>query len=265
MQFSDLFSNPKPLIAVIHLLPLPGAPLFDGNVQAIYDRAIAEAEVFMQAKVDGLIIENFRDLPFYPDRVPAETIAAMSTVVREVVNRVSVPVGVNVLRNDADAALSIATATGADFIRVNVHNGAVLTDQGIVQGRAHETLRKRSSLRSKVLIFADVSVKHAYPLAAADLKNLTQDLSKRSLADAVIVSGAGTGIETDLNDLKTVQENSNLPVLIGSGTTPSNLRNLHGLASGFIVGSYFKKDGIVTNPVEAERVQDFVQVYRILS
>ncbi len=264
MQFSDIFSRPKPLIPVIHLQALPGAPLYNGKVQEVYDQAIREAEIFAAEGVDGLIIENFRDLPFYPDRVPAETIAAMATVAREIRNRVKIPIGINVLRNDAEAALAIATAVGAEFIRVNVHNGAALTDQGIVQGRAFATLRKRRHLLSQTLIFADVAVKHAYPLAEAPLDKLTQDLALRSMVDALIVSGSGTGAETDVNDLRTVKNNSPLPVLIGSGTTPSNLRHLHPIADGFIVGSYFKKEGIATNPVEAARVKDFVQVYRIL-
>lgn len=265
MIFSDLFSTPKPLIACIHLMALPGAPLYAGDLKAVYDRAIREAEIFARAGVDGLIIENFMDVPFFPDQVPNETVACMSAVAREVRNRVQCPLGINVLRNDADAALSVAVASQADFIRVNVHNGAMLTDQGLVQGKAYATLRKRAQLGADILVFADVGVKHAAQIAELGLDIQARDLTKRSLADALIVSGSGTGAATNFNDLKLVQENSNLPVLIGSGTTPNNLRPLHNVASGFIVGSYFKRDGIAQNEVEEGRVQDFVQVYRAIS
>ena len=265
MRAQDLFQTKKPLIACIHLLALPGAPGYEGSMQAVIDRAVEEATLFADLGVDALIIENFRDIPFYPDRVPNETVAAMATISREVVNRVDVPIGINVLRNDADAALSIATAVDAQFIRVNVHNAAVLTDQGIVQGRAYETLRKRKALNAQVLIMADVAVKHAAPIANLGLDVEARDLSERSLADALIVSGSGTGAETDFNDLKVVKENTHLPVLIGSGVKPANIRQLNTLADGFIVGSYFKKDGMVLNEVEPTRVREFIDIFRVLS
>lgn len=261
MKFQDLFSHRKPLIACIHLRALPGSPLYDGNLQAIYDQALAEAELFAAQGVDGLIMENFRDIPFYPDRAPAETVAAMAAVGREVVRKVKIPLGINVLRNDADAALSIAASIGAHFIRVNVHNAAVLTDQGIVQGKAYETLRKRNHLRSQVLVMADVAVKHAAPLANLGMDIEARDLTERSLADVLIVSGSGTGAETSVQDLQTVRDNTHLPVIIGSGTRPSNLKHLHPLADGFIVGSYFKQGGMADNQVDPSRVKDFVQVF----
>ena len=265
MSFKDLFPKRKPLIACIHLMALPGAPLYGGNLSAVYDRAIREAEIFGNAGVDGLIIENFMDVPFYPDRVPSETIAAMASIAREIRNRVTCPIGINVLRNDADAALAVAVAAEAHFIRVNVHNGAMLTDQGVVQGRAFATLRKRAQLGANILILADVGVKHAARIAEMGLDIEARDLTKRSLADALIVSGSGTGAATDFNDLKLVQENTHLPVIIGSGTTPNNLRLLHSEASGFIVGSYFKREGIAQNEVQPSRVRDFVEVYRAIS
>lgn len=265
MRSKDLFFTHKPLIACIHLLALPGAPLYEGDMTAVIDRAVEEAELFAAKGVDALIIENFRDIPFFPDRVPNETVAAMATISREVINRIDVPLGINVLRNDADAALSIANAVGAQFIRINVHNAAVLTDQGVVHGKAYETLRKRKALNSQVLIAADVAVKHAAPLAALGLDVEARDLSERSLADALIVSGSGTGAETDFNDLKVVKENTHLPVMIGSGVNPSNIRQLSSLADGFIVGSYFKKDGIALNNVEPTRVEEFIDIFRVVN
>lgn len=264
IQYQDLFPARKPLIACIHLLALPGAPLYDGNLQGIYDRALAETDIFVQHGVDALIVENFRDVPFYPDRVPAETIAAMAAVCREIRNRTSIPLGINVLRNDADAALSVAAAIGADFIRVNVHNAAVLTDQGLVQGRAYATVRKRNQLGAKVLIFADVAVKHAAPVAPIGIDIEARDLTERSMADALIVSGTGTGQATDLKDLQVVKDNTHLPVVIGSGTHPGNLRTLHALADGFIVGSYFKENGKADNPVAPDRVRDLSAIYSAL-
>src|SRR4030095_10740654 len=115
MAFRDLFTSPKPLIACIHLIPLPGSPRYAGTMREVYDTALAEAAIFAQYPIDGLIVENFRDAPFYPHALPAESIAALTAVTREVVRVAQVPVGVNALRNHAQAAMAIATARQAEF------------------------------------------------------------------------------------------------------------------------------------------------------
>lgn len=253
-NFSSLFKNEKPVIACIHLQALPGAPEYKGNMDTVYNKALEEARIFVSLGVNALIIENFRDKPFYPNQVPAETIAGLTAVGREIVNAVSVPVGINVLRNDAHAAMAIATAIQAQFIRVNIHMNAVVSEQGIIQGNSHHTLRLRQHLKSNVLIFADVGVKHAAALASRGLAIETKDLCERGLADAIIVSGELTGSETQAADLLMVKEYSNVPVLIGSGVTPENLDALK-KADGFIVGSYFKKDGYADNAVMPKRVE----------
>jgi membrane complex biogenesis BtpA family protein len=226
-------------------------------MQHVYDTSLAEVEIFMRHGIDGLIVENFRDKPFFPGRVPAETIAALASLTREIVKRVNVPVGVNVLRNDAEAAIAIATATGAHFIRVNVHMNAVVSEQGIIEGRSHETLRLRAALRSNALIFADVGVKHAAALADRGLATETKDLAERGLVDAIIVSGELTGAETKTEDIDIVRQNTNLPIVIGSGATPENLHKVYSKVDGIIVGSYFKKDGKGNNLVEEARVKVF--------
>lgn len=264
MQFKDLFSAGKPLIACVHLLPLPGSPRYTGDMDAVYENALAEARIFKRQGVDGLVVENFRDMPFYPDRVPAETVAALAAVSREVKKATDLPLGINVLRNDAQSAIAIAAAVQADFIRVNVHCGAAVADQGVLQGVAYATLRLRSTLRSEVLIFADAGVKHTTPLGPRSLGLEAKDLTKRGLADAVVVSGAATGSETRADDLDLVRQNTHLPVLVGSGATPENLEHLFPRADGFIVGSYFKKDGKAENLVEEVRVKTFVERFKAL-
>ena len=265
MKFNSLFHHPKPIIGCIHLLSLPGAPGYSGDFQKVIDLAIDEASVFQKEGIHGIIIENFRDFPFYPDHLPSETIAAMTVVslrVKEVFHR---PIGINALRNDAHSALAIAEATGADFIRVNVHTGAALTDQGIIQGKAHDTLRLRQILKSKVHIFADVAVKHAAPLAQRSIEMETADTDQRGMADAIIVSGEHTGGETQTDVLQRVKQSTFKPVLIGSGITKENLPTYLGLADGFIVGSHFKKDGNAMNRVEQHRVQAFMQRWKELT
>lgn len=265
MDFKDLFPTPKPLIACIHLLPLPGAPRYAGSMRAIYDTALAEVAIFHRYPIDGLIVENFRDSPFYPHRLPAETIAALAAVTREIVRAASVPVGVNALRNDAYAAVAIAAATEATFIRVNVHMGAVVSDQGLLQGKSHETLRLRARLRSSVLIFADVGVKHATPLVDRGLELETRDVTERGLVDAIIVSGEWTGMETRVEDIEAVRQHTTLPVLLGSGATPENLQKVYHTVDGLIVGSTLKHNGQAENVVEEARVKAFTDAMQGLA
>ncbi len=265
MAFQTLFSAGKPLIACIHLLPLPGSPRYDGNMQAVYDTALAEARLFATYPIDGLIVENFRDMPFYPGRLPAETVSALAAVTRDIVRSVTLPVGVNALRNDAEAAMAIATAASAHFIRVNVHMNAVVADQGILQGASHDTLRLRAALRSNVLIFADVGVKHATPLADRGLALETRDLTERGLVDAIIVSGDLTGVATNPEHVEMVRQHTHLPLLIGSGATPENLPQVYDKVEGLIVGSYFKQDGQADNLVDEARVKSFTDAMQALT
>jgi uncharacterized protein len=261
MRFDDLFVRSKPWIGTIHLMPLPGAPLYDGNLRPIYDRALEEAEQLQKHGCDGLILENFRDRPFYPDRLPAETIATLASLTREVLKTSAIPVGVNALRNDPEGAMAIASATGAHFMRVNVHVGAVVADQGILQGVAHRTVRLRSQLKSNVLIFADVEVKHSAPLASRGLAQETKEICERGLADAVIVTGQSTGSETELSDLEVVKVNAEVPVLIGSGITPQNLERFFPKADGFIVGSYYKIGGKAENFIDEARLDNLGRAF----
>ena len=259
MPFQDLFGERKPLIGVLHLLPLPGAPLYEGAIQKVYDQALAELEVFKRHQLDSVIVENFRDMPYFPGRVPVETVAAMAAISREVVRAADMPVGINVLRSDGEAAIAVATASGAHYVRINVHMGAVVADQGIVQGSSQFSVRLRSALKSRALIFADVDVKHAAPIARRSLDVETRDLTERGLADAVIVSGDRTGVETSVTDVDIVRRSTALPLLVGSGATPENIEQMLPKVNGLIVGSYFKKDGAGHNLVDESRVQRFVR------
>ncbi|MBO9352165.1 MAG: BtpA/SgcQ family protein, partial [Thermomicrobium sp.] len=144
-----LDSVPFLLVGVVHLLPLPGSPRATRDVARIRERARRDAEAYREGGAHALIVENFGDAPFRKDGVEPHVIALMALVVEEIRESTGLPVGVNVLRNDARAALGIAVATGASFIRVNVHVGAMVTDQGIIEGRADETLRYRALLQSE--------------------------------------------------------------------------------------------------------------------
>lgn len=243
------------LIGVVHLAGLPGSPLAVPLSECI-GQAVADARTLEQGGVDAIIVENFHDAPFRPGSVDAHMVAAMTAATLAVRTEVSCDLGVNVLRNDAAAALGIALACDCAFIRVNVHTGAMLTDQGIISGRADETLRLRKLLGAeRIRIFADVLVKHAVPLGPVTLEDAVSDATERGLADAVIVTGTATGHAASPDDVRRVVDITGAPVYVGSGVTAGNLPGFVPPATGAIVGSWLKRDGIVSNPVDARRVE----------
>jgi membrane complex biogenesis BtpA family protein len=247
----------KPVIGMIHLPALPGAPGFSGDAGAIKSAVLRDVEALIQGGVHGLMMENFGDAPFFPGRVPTHVVAWMTAIACEIRRRAQLPLGINVLRNDGQSALAVASACGADYIRVNVLCGARVTDQGLIQGIAHDLLRERAMLEANyVRIFADVDVKHSAALAPRAIEDEVDDTIERGMADALVVSGAGTGKPTELEKVRAVKAAArNVPIFIGSGITARTIRNYLDFADGFIVGTAFKKDGIATNAVEVERVK----------
>jgi len=247
---------------MVHLRALPGAPMFGGSLDAVIAAAIADAHALAAGGCDGVVFENFGDRPFRK-HADAETIAAMTRVIAEVRREISIPHGVNVLRNDARAALAIAAATGAAFIRINIHIGAMVTDQGIIEGEAADTLRHRAVFAPNVLIFADHMVKHATPPAPVDEAQMARDLRERGLADAVIISGRETGAPSDAARLAQTRAAIDAPILIGSGLTAENAA-AYADADGAIAGTSLKREGKVEMPVDPVRVERVVRAFKQL-
>lgn len=257
------------LIGVVHLPPTPGAPAgeagIDGDsvMERLVASAVGDARALVEGGVDALIVENFGDHPFEAETVRPETVAAMAVAVRAVCDAVAKasigdapPVGVNVLRNDSLAALGLCAATGASFLRVNVHTGAAVTDQGLIQGRAAATLRERARLAPAAALLADVHVKHATPLGRESIADAAEETFHRGRADALIVSGTGTGQPVAGADLLAVRERvADAPLLVGSGLDSSNAAELLAVADGAIVGTALKEEGRLAAPVDAERVR----------
>ena len=252
-----------PLIGMVHLGPLPGAPRFAGDLDAVLAAALTDAGVLAEAGFDTLLVENYGDDPFHADDVPKVTVAAMARAVSEIGRAVDLPVGVNVLRNDALGALAVAAATGAAFIRVNVLAWSMHTDQGPIVGRAAELARQRAALGARVQVLADVFVKHAVPPPGLTLEQAVADTWERGGADGLIVTGPATGRESSLDDLRRVKEAApGAPVYAGSGVTAGSVAAVLAVADGVIVGTALKRGGVVTAPVDPDRARDFVAAAR---
>lgn len=235
----------RPLIGMIHLPPLPGSPRSALSLDDVVDIAVEEAAILEASGMDGMIVENVGDTPFFRESVEAITVAAMGVVVREVRRRTDLAVGVNLLRNACLEALQVAAVTGADFIRCNIVIGAYVTDQGIIQGCAAELARLRRSLDRDVAVLGDVHVKHAAPLFDVPIEDAAADLAERGGADAVIVSGSRSPAPPSFERVAAVKGAVQVPVLIGSGVQLDNVGDYYAASDGVLIGETdFKVGGV---------------------
>jgi uncharacterized protein len=260
VDLKQTFKTDRPIIGVVHLLPLPTSPRWGGSLKAVVDRAEQEATALASGGVDGIIVENFFDAPFPKDCVDPAVVSAMTLVVNRLMHLVTLPIGINVLRNDARSAMAIATCTSAHFIRVNVLTGVMVTDQGVIEGQAHDLMRYRRELGSEVKILADVLVKHARPLGSPNLTTAVQETIERGLADGIILSGWATGSPPSLEDLELATAAAKgTPVFIGSGANWENIPQLIQAVDGVIVSSALKRKGQIQQPIDPIRVSQFVE------
>ncbi len=259
--FSELFGGNKAVIGVVHVGPLPGSPFYERGFESIVERAVRNAIALEEGGVSGVIVENFLDRPYPREKADPATLVSMTLVVKEVVENVSVPVGVNVLRNCWRDSLAIAFVLGCPFIRVNVYAETVSSDQGIIGPAAYRLQRYRKYLGAwSTRVMADVHVKHAAPIGARSIDEVAKDAVERGCADAIIVSGSRTGIPPTPMELRAVKNAvPTTPVIIGSGLNPENAKELLRIADGAIVGTYFKRED---GSIDVDRVRRIASIAR---
>ncbi len=264
-SLEDLFGVSKPVVGMVHLWPLPGAPGYRGyGVRKIVDEALRDADTLVNGGVDGLVVENMWDLPYRVGReVPSEAMAAQAVAAAEVVKHVSVPVGANVIHNGGTVCLSIAVAAGARFIRVCILTGARVWDTGeFDHGCAADLLRKRKELHAEgIHVFADVDKKHSVAFPGIDLATHIEWCEFYG-ADALIVTGRMTGSAPEVQSVREAKSIATRPIIIGSGANDENIGALLQHSDGVFVGSSLKKDGIPQNLVDGARVRRFVESVR---
>lgn len=255
---------PRPaLIGVLHLKALPGSPGHMLSMDEILERALGDARALEEAGFDAAVVENYGDAPFPADSLSPASVAAMAVVADRVQRECSLRVGVNALRNDARAALGIASAVGASFVRVNVHTGVCATDQGFIEGRADETLRYRRLLGHRVAILADVHVKHAVPISQPDIARAARETAYRGMADGLIVTGPATGEPVDIDELRRVREAvPDRRLFVGSGATAETVQALLSVADGIIVGTAIKPNRDPSYPVDVRLARALVRAAR---
>jgi membrane complex biogenesis BtpA family protein len=253
---STLFGVPRPLIGMLHVEALPGSPQARRSIDAIIAQAVADATVYREGGFHGLLVENMHDRPYLRSDVGPETVAAMAVIGHEVRRVVPLPLGVQVLAAANHAALAVAVACGAAFVRAEGFVFAHVADEGLIEADAGPLLRHRTRINAgHVRLFADIKKKHSAHAMTADVDLAeTARAAEFFLADGVIVTGAATGREAAKADVDAVAAAVGIPTLVGSGLDADNLSRFAS-ADGFIVGSAAKHDGHWTQPPDPRRVR----------
>lgn len=268
-QLKNIFNISKPVIGVLHLLPLPGSPNYQGeSIDQLVEYTLTDLDAYINGGIDGLIVENMGDNPFLkPSDIGPETISFMSVIANEVVKRAKkwhLPVGIHCLANYAIGSIAIASASKAQFVRVNQWVNAYIADEGYIEGEAGKALRFRTNINAQsIVIFADVHVKHGSHSIVADRSIAEQARDAIfSGADALISSGFRTGDPPQIATIEEIKSISNTPVIAGSGVAYNNVNQIMSVADGAIIGTFFKQEGILSNPVDTNRVRSLMTIVK---
>ena len=259
MKENFLGMGSQTIIGMVHCLPLPGTPGFDGDFQKIIDQAVQDAITLEKAGVDAVIVENMGDTPFAALLDKAQ-IVALTAAAQKVREAVKIPIGIDAAFNDCETSLAIAGMCGADFVRIPVFVDTVLFSDGIIYPCARNCVNYRKAMGLEhVKILADVQVKHAHMLNPQITVEMSAKDAVSNGADGIIVTGALIGAETPLDMIQRVQDAVKVPVFAGSGVNSKNIHDQLQIADGCIIGSSLKKDGVLTNPIDYELVREVVE------
>ena len=263
---NSLFPRQKRVIGVIHVGALPGTPRNTQTIAELSAAARHESQLYRDAGVDGIAIENMHDVPYLRGEVGPEIVAAMTAISSEVRSEIDLPIGIQILAGANIESMAVAHAAGLDFIRAEGYAYAHVADEGLIQASAAKLLRYRRMIgATRVQVWADVKKKHAAHAITADVSlGETAETVEFMGADCVIVTGNVTGSPPTAADVKEAKAHCRLPVMLGSGISSGNIAEFYSEADGFIIGSDFKVDGLWSNPVDPSRVERLVTILKDL-
>lgn len=254
-----LFDEGKTVIGMVHLLPLPGTPMYNGNMEEIYSSALRDARTLEEGGVNALMIENFGDMP-YKKTLDIEQIATMAAVSSIIKEQTNLPIGIDAAFCDYKAALSVALATKADFVRLPVFVDTVESFNGIMEPCSADALRYRKAIGAEhIAILADIQVKHTHMVIPNIPIEESAKVAVSCMADGIIVTGTQTGIETPLEAVKRVKAVVDIPVIVGSGASATNIHEQLSFADGAIVGTSLKASSDPFSPIDLEKVKSLVE------
>ena len=261
VDFRSLFQKDNAIIGMVHLQALPGTPSNKLTVGQITDVAVEDATTLAQLGFDALLVENMHDTPYMLREVGPEIVAAITAATVAIIDAVDIPVGIQILAGANTAAIAVAHATGAQFIRAEGFAFASIADEGIMDtADAGPLLRERRRIDAEnVAILADIQKKHSSHAITSDLSIGDHARGAEFMgADGVIVTGNHTGHAVDIAQLREVRGATDLPLIVGSGVTPKNVKEILEYADGAIVGSSLKIDGNWSNKLDSQRCKELI-------
>lgn len=260
----DIIGTEKAIIAMCHLLPLPGDPYFnkEKGMEYVVDMARKDLQALQEGGVDAIMFSNEFSLPYLTD-VKTETVAAMARIIGELMSEIQVPFGVNVLW-DANKSLDLAAATGAKFVR-EIFTGVYASDFGTWDTNVGETIRHQYRIGAEhVKLLFNIVPEAAKYLADRDIESIAKSTVFNNRPDALCVSGLTAGSQTDVQLLGRVKEAvQETVVLANTGVRLNNLEEQLSIADGAVVGTTFKFDGEFENHVDVRRVKEFMNKVKV--
>ena len=258
----NIFENKKPIIGMVHCLPLLGTPNYNDNMEEIIERAVLDAKVLESSGIDGIIVENISDYPL-GEKLDFEQRIALTTIVTLVRKAVKIPIGIDAALNDYEAAIGIAKITGCNFVRIPVFVDTVVSSCGIISPCARNAMYYRKRIKAEnIMIFADIQVKHTRLLVPDVPIEESAKMAIANGADAIIVTGVHTGIETPVELIKRVKKVAHIPVIAGSGVDANNILTQMEFVDGVIVGSSLKQDKNLLNPIDKLLTEELIKKFK---
>ncbi|MFF2449118.1 BtpA/SgcQ family protein [Neobacillus sp. NPDC058068] len=252
----------KELVAMIALRPLPGTYEYNGeSLKEIERQAVEEAIQLKEAGINSIMIQNVNDLPSKRE-VGHEIIAYMTNIGRAVKDAVGdqCKIGISILKNEGAGSVAVADAIGADYVRLKVYIGAMISSEGITEGCIEEVLEMKKRIGSSVELWADIYDRSGVPLGTMTLEEASQQGVSKGKLDRLIITGKT--FDESIEWIKRVK--SALPaakVLLGGSATPENIATVLEVCDGVIIGSYLKKEGVMTNPLDPGRLATFMNAW----
>lgn len=259
-KFENIFDVKHPVIGMIHVKALPGTPNYQGSINVILDKALQEARLYKESGIDALMLENMHDVPYQKNGVGAEIVSMMTLVANTIKQETNLSMGVQILAGANKEALAVAKAAQLQFIRAEGFVFGHVADEGYIDSQAADLLRYRKQIdATDVAVFTDIKKKHSSHAVTADVDIVeTAHAAEFFLSDGLIITGKQTGSETDIDEIKAVASETQLPVIIGSGVSIDNVAQYLPISDALIVGSYFKKEGFWKNELETTRIKKFM-------
>jgi membrane complex biogenesis BtpA family protein len=264
MDIKTLFGVDKPVIGMVHFLPMPTDPKYDNSVglKPVIERARREVLSLQNGGIDGILFCNEYSIP-YVENVRTVTVACMARIIGELLCEIKVPFGVDVAL-DPFKVFDLASATGADFVRETL-SGAYSGNYGLQSIPQGEVERHRYDVGcGNVLTFTTLMHEGVSPLVNRPVEEVAKSIEFAIHPSAFMVYSVTSGSEIDLSYIKKAKEVTDVPLFASNGVKAETIASILEVADGCIVGTSIKRDGIFDNEIDESRVRNLMKKARCI-